>query len=53
MVASGEMSGMESVAAANLTAWLRRSDSGRDTIRPEPKFYRALGSGQAIREQKS
>ena len=33
------------------TAWLRRSDSGRDWIRVEPKLYAPTGSAIAIKEQ--
>jgi hypothetical protein len=33
------------------TAWLRRSDAGRDRITAEPKLYSPLGSAAAIREQ--
>jgi hypothetical protein len=33
------------------TAWLRRSDFGRDRITAEPKLYEPTGSGAAIREQ--
>jgi hypothetical protein len=33
------------------TAWLRRSDAGRDRITAEPKLYPPLGSAAAIRGQ--
>lgn len=32
------------------TAWLRRSDAGRDRINAAPRLYPALGSGTVIRE---
>jgi len=33
------------------TAWLRRSDSGRDRITAEPKLYPPIGSATKIKEQ--
>lgn len=36
---------------APFTAWLRRSDAGRDRITAEPKLYSSLGSAAAIQEQ--